>query len=98
MHLCTRAKQTKDPIVEVGNSIHEFLKDIGISTGGGPRGGYTTFKRQMMALAACDVQIGFTDEHQRDHTINTHPVYEFQAWLQGDGKQIDDILVVGIKI
>ena len=59
-------------VVEVGNSIHEFLNAIGVSTGGGPRGGYTTFKRQMMALAACDLHIGFTDEHDIDHTINTH--------------------------
>ena len=44
--------------------------------------------RERMALAARAVQIGFTDEHQIDHTINTHPVYEFQAWLQSDDKQM----------
>lgn len=87
IHLCSRAVLTKDPVVEVGNSIHEFLNRIGISTGGGKRGGYTVFRRQMEALAACTVRIGYTDEADHDVTISTQPVARFEAWLHHDDEQ-----------
>jgi len=88
VHISGEAVRTKQPTVEVGNSVREFLIRLGIDTSGGAHGGYTMFKKQMEALAACRLILGFSEE-DRDVTINTQPIRRFEAWLpqQRDGQQ-----------
>jgi hypothetical protein len=85
VHISGEAVRTRNPIVEVGDSVREFLKRLDIDTNGGPRGGYTMFKKQMQALAACHLTLGFNIQN-RAITINTQPIETFEAWLQNDGK------------
>ena len=87
IYVSTEAVRSKNRVVEVGNSTHEFLTRLGISTGGGPRGGYSTFKRHMQALAACHLTICYS-VGDRDVTIFGKPVQRFEAWIQHDEKQI----------
>lgn len=47
VHISSQAVKQKSPVVEVGSSIREFLLRLGINTGGGPRGDYTMFKKQI---------------------------------------------------
>lgn len=86
MHICGEALRNRAREVHVGDSMREFLRLLGIDTNGGPRGGYTMFKKQMEALAACRLALGMSLEG-RDVTINTQPISRFEAWLHTDGPQ-----------
>jgi hypothetical protein len=82
VHITTEAVRRQTKIIEVGNSIRQFLVMLGIGTSGGKTGGYTMFKKQMLALAACRLLIG-----SGGTTINTQPIHKFEAWLHNDGDQ-----------
>lgn len=83
VHISSEAVRTKSRTIEVGESVYEFLKRLGIDTNGGQRGGYTMFKKQMEALAACRMTIGLSASNS-DVTINTQPISRFEAWLVND--------------
>ncbi|MBF0321783.1 MAG: replication protein [Magnetococcales bacterium] len=88
VHLSSEAVRTKSRTIEVGDSIYEFLKRLGIDTSGGAKGGYTMFKKQMEALAACRLSLGLSLP-DRDITINTQPISHFEAWLvDGPGRAL----------
>lgn len=76
VHLSTEAIRSRSPEITVGNSMREFLQELGIDTSGGPRGGYTMFKKQMQALAACRLTLGYSTATE-DITINTSPIRRF---------------------
>lgn len=79
-HVCSEAIRTKSPVVEVEQSTSAFLKRLGIAKGGESM---AHFKRQMLALAACRMQLGYRTS---DKVINLKfdPVEQFEAWLQHD--------------
>ncbi len=66
--------------IPIGDSAAEFLRlMLGADTvSQGAR--YTTLRKQMHALAACRLQLGF-----RGRTFNGQPVEQFDAWV-ADGK------------
>jgi len=50
MYLSTRAKKTGSREIELGDSLAEFLRRLGIATTGGKRGGYTAANTQLFRL------------------------------------------------
>jgi hypothetical protein len=86
VHLSSEAIRTRNRRVEVGDSVRQFLQVLGINDGGGPRGGYTVFRKQMEALAASRLTIGMMSEG-RVVTVDAKPIKRFEAWLQHDGAQ-----------
>ncbi|MEO5347644.1 MAG: replication protein RepA [Magnetococcus sp. YQC-9] len=86
IHLSSEAVRTQSRTIEVGDSIYEFLKRLGIDTNGGPRGGYTMFRKQMEALAACRMTLGLSLP-DRDISIDTKPISRFEAWTVDHGPQ-----------
>lgn len=86
VHISGEAVRTGSREVHVGDSMREFLITLSIEPSGGPRGGYTMFKKQMEALAASRLTLGMS-VRSRDVTINTQPISRFEAWLTHDGKQ-----------
>jgi hypothetical protein len=86
VHVSSEAIRTQSRSIEVGDSMRQFLTSLGMQTNGGERGGYTTFKRQMEALAACRLTLGMHDEG-RVVTVDAKPFKRFEAWLQHDGTQ-----------
>lgn len=86
VHLSSEAIRTQNRRVELGDSMRQFLLMLGIGDGGGPRGGYTVFRKQMEALAACRLTIGMMAEG-RVVTVDAKPIKRFEAWLQQDGTQ-----------
>lgn len=64
--------------VPLGESASEFLRMLSIIPSGGERGSFTTLRRQMHALAASRIQLGF-----KGRTFNGQPVEQFDAWLAG---------------
>lgn len=86
VHLSSEAIRTKNRRVELGSSMRQFLQVLGIGDGGGPRGGYTVFRKQMEALAACRLTIGMMNQG-RVVTVDAKPIKRFEAWLQQDSAQ-----------
>jgi hypothetical protein len=87
VYISSEAVKHKSRVVAVGDSTRDFLRRLGISEGGGPRGGLTTFKNQMKALVACRLTLGFS-ENGHDTTIYAKPIHRFDAWLQSDEDQM----------
>lgn len=86
VHVSSEAVRAQSRSVEVGDSMRQFLLTLGMQTNGGQRGGYTLFKRQMEALAACRLTLGmFADG--KVVTVDAKPIKRFEAWLQQDGEQ-----------
>jgi hypothetical protein len=86
VYVSGEAVRRKSRVIDVGDSMREFLIRLGTEPSGGPRGGYTMFKKQMQALAACRLILGMAIEN-RAITINTQPIEQFDAWVQIDGDQ-----------
>lgn len=78
MHINSQAVKTHSPYIDIGNSCAEFLRRLGLNDQDGRT--YRLFKREMQALAACRMTLGYT-EGGRAITLNTQPVEEFSAWL-----------------
>lgn len=72
----TYAKRHSTREVPIGESASEFLALLGQPATGGPRGTYTTLRKQMHALAACRLQLGY-----KGRTYNGQPVEQFDAWV-----------------
>ena len=86
VHLSSEAIRTQNRRVELGDSMRQFLQTLGIQTNGGKRGGYTTFRKQMEALAACRLTIGMNSQG-KVVTVDAKPIKRFEAWFQQDGEQ-----------
>lgn len=80
--ISTHAVRYKTREVPIGESASEYLRTLDMSAGGGPRGRLTTLRKQVHALAACRLQIGF-----KGRTFNGQPVEQFDAWISRGGQQ-----------
>ncbi len=78
--LNTQAVKTRSPVIEVGDSAAEFLRLLGKESTGGKNGTLTSFKKQVQALAACHMTLGFSAAG-RAYTYNGQPVKQFEAWI-----------------
>ena len=77
-HLNSEAVKTRCPVVEVDRSARKFMERLGLNTDGGST--YNLFKREMKALAACRMTLGFGGtEHAV--TVDAKPIRRFEAWL-----------------
>ncbi len=86
VHVSSEAVRAKSPVVEVGRSVREFLMRLQVDTGGRE---YATFKKQMKALSACRMSLGFGTE-----TVDAKPIERFSAWTDGSGDR--DPLTPGV--
>ncbi len=84
IHINSEAVRTQCPQIEVGHSVAEFLRRMGLADQDGRT--YQSFKKQMMALAASRLTIGF-NKNGKAVTINTQPVSKFEAWLVNNDRQ-----------
>lgn len=86
VYLSSEAVRKKSRTIDLGTSMRQFLGQLGLSTGGGTRGGYGNLQRQMAALAACRMTIGM-QSNSRVVTVDSKPIRRFEAWLHHDGSQ-----------
>lgn len=89
VHVSTEAIRTRCRTVEIGDSMRQFLETLGMTTSGGKRGGYTTLRKQINALAACRLTLGMQVEN-RVVTVDAKPIKRFEAWINPgphDGSQ-----------
>lgn len=83
-YLNTQALRRKSPEIEVGNSASGFLKQLGKDATGGKTGSYTNFRKQIMALSACSMTLGFTTATTAI-TYDGKPIQQFEAWMGNQG-------------
>lgn len=69
----TYAIRKKTREIPIGDSAAEFLRLMGLDSQGAR---YITLRKQMHALAACRLQLGY-----KGRTINAQPVEQFDAWV-----------------
>lgn len=83
-HVCSEAIRTKSSTVEVERSASAFLERLHIKKNGES---FTAFKKQMLALAACRMQIGYQTE-TKIVNVKCDPIQRFDAWTQSDNGQL----------
>ncbi|QOJ14144.1 MAG: replication protein [Planctomycetia bacterium] len=89
VHISSEAVRTQSRVIDVGDSMRQFLMHLGLQATGGARGGYTALRKQMQALAACRMTLGMTDGAKAS-TIDAKPIKRFDAWIfngHHDGSQ-----------
>lgn len=65
IYLCTQAIRTKSPKIDLGDSMAEFMRMIGMdgsSKSGGKRGGYNRLKDQLRRLLTCHIHFSFVGQ------------------------------------
>lgn len=62
--LCSEAKRTKSPEIELGRSQAEFAKKLGLNSGGGKRGDLTRLKDQAIRLFTSHITLTGTPDAQ----------------------------------
>ena len=75
----TFAVRNKKREIPIGDSAAEFLRLVGMESDGRR---YATLRKQMHALAAARLQLGF-----KGRTYNGQPVQQFDAWLSNKETQ-----------
>ena len=78
IHINSEAVRTRSPLVEVDGSVRQFMERLGLNTDGGSS--YALFKREMKALAACRMILGFRGLHGST-TVDVKPIQRFDAWV-----------------
>lgn len=84
IHISAEAVKQRSRFIEVDSSARQFMERLGLNTDGGSS--YTLFKREMMALSACRMSLGW-NSGGRAVTINTQPIETFEAWTSNDDNQ-----------
>ncbi|MBX9862425.1 MAG: hypothetical protein K2Y42_06690 [Hyphomicrobium sp.] len=83
MHVCSEAIRTNSATVHVEDTLCGFIRALGYSPTGGKNGTITSFKQQINALAACNMQIGWQDG-RLGKTLNTSPFASMSAEMFND--------------
>ncbi|NPD70125.1 replication protein RepA (plasmid) [Lichenicola cladoniae] len=78
VHIISEAVRTRSRSVDVGRSLYDFMKTLGIDTNGRS---YASFRQQLSALSACRITLGFGAE-----TIDSKPIERFRAWTDEGGE------------
>lgn len=76
-HVSTYAVRHKTREIPIGDSAAQFLELMGMDHDGRR---YTALRKQMHALAACRLQLGY-----KGRTFNGQAVEQFDAWLSNKG-------------
>lgn len=78
-HVSTFAIRHRTPEIPIGDSAAQFLELMGMGDDGRR---YAALRKQMHALAACRLQLGY-----KGRTFNGQPVEQFDAWVGNRDKQ-----------
>jgi hypothetical protein len=83
-YLNSYALRHRTPEIDVGNSLTEFVMDIGLDNQGR---NIRTIKEQLARLAAAEIRMSLDYAEDRVRQINTHIVGEFDLWFPKDARQ-----------
>ena len=77
--ISTEIVRTKNKTLTLGNSLSEFLREIGLSRQGGARGDITRLRVQMRRLFSCYISCDYHDKH-RDASDGFKIVKRSETW------------------
>lgn len=80
MNFCTQAKLQKSPTIDIGRSMSEFMRDLGLSVTGGKNGTIGGFKDQLNRLAATRMQLLYQDD-EKATMVDATTVKKFEVWF-----------------
>ena len=83
INLCSEAVRTKNPDVDIGGSVREFLRRLGIDAGGESM---RYFRKQMLALSVCHMTLAMPTPGGAKQ-VEAKPIDRFQAWHTDEGGQ-----------
>jgi hypothetical protein len=81
MHICTEAMKAQSRFIEIERSARAFMERIGLDDGGSQ---YRLFRKQMNALSACRLKLGYIKPDGRAVSFETKPIEQFEAWVTRD--------------
>lgn len=87
IHLCTEAIRTQQPVIDVGESMSAFMRELGLHVSGGTHGSIARFKDQLNRLAASRIQLIM---NFGDHSTIMNPapiIRQFDVWFPVDPAQ-----------
>lgn len=87
-YMNTFAVQNKTPEVPIGRSKTDFMRLLGKRATGGRTGTIAMFDKQLLAIAACSIALGFCSQPGMPSTFDGKPVKQFDAWVKQDGSQL----------
>lgn len=82
----THAVRFRTPEIPLGESASDLLRMLGKEPNGGIRSSFTTFRKQMQALSAARITLGF-NLNGKAHTYEGKPIKNFEAWLPNAEEQ-----------
>lgn len=85
LYINSEAVKKESTLIDIGGSYKEFCRRLSLSTEGKT---FYDLKRQMMALAAARLTLGF-NYNGRASTLAVQPIERFDAWLVPDGAQMN---------
>lgn len=85
--LTREAVRTKERELELGDSLSEFMRELGLNPTGGRWGTITTLKTQLRKLIACSIQFSYSTS-QTDQYQNIQPIRKAVLWWD-EAKQPD---------
>lgn len=77
--LNSSAVKTRSPIIDIGDSASAFIRQLGMQSSGGKNGSYTALRKQLQALLACELTLGFTTKTS-SVTYSGRPIQQFDLW------------------
>lgn len=83
--LTKEAVRTKQRELELGDSLSEFMKELGLNPTGGRWGTITTLKSQLRKLIACSIQFSYST-NQTDQYQNIQPIRKAVLWWDAVGQ------------
>lgn len=83
IYISSQAIVSQNPVIEIGDSLTEFMRRLNIEKSGGKKGRYSSFKKQLYALAACRMSLGMSFENT-PITVDTKPIHKFFAWSDNE--------------
>lgn len=83
-YLNSYALRHRTPDIDVGNSLTEFVKDIGLDSHGR---NMRTIKDQLARLAAAEIRMAIDYSEEEVRQVNAHIVGEFNLWFPKDERQ-----------
>lgn len=72
--------------IPLGDSANSCIRTLGKVPNGGRNSVHSTFKKQLKALAACRMTLGFKSGDVA-HTYPWQPIQHFEAWMVSDNNQ-----------
>jgi hypothetical protein len=86
LYVQTEAVRQQSPIVELGRSMRDAMRQIGLADTGAAN--WRNFERQACALAACRLLLGYPDADGSSVTEKHEPIKRFTAWVHRDQSQM----------